>query len=226
MQFRNIIEIDAERCNGCGQCVLDCAEGAIAIIDGKATIVSESYCDGLGACLSSCPQDALTIVQREAPAFDEEAAHRHVAALSAKQGCQGASPRQFSAPGMHAASLFAPMTKTWPVKLRLVPAEAPFLAGADILLAADCAGAASPLFHELAAGRVPLIVCPKFENHADIEKKLHEIIVTSKPRSLTALRMEVPCCRGTVSLCASLASQFGIPFQERLMYRNGQLADR
>ncbi len=225
-QFRDIIEIDTDRCNGCGQCVLDCAEGAIAIVDGKAKVVSESFCDGLGACLSGCPQKALTIVRREAPAFDEEAARQHVAALSDRRtGCPGTIPGKFPVPGKKAAELFAPVSRTWPVKLRLVPAGAPFLAGADLLLAADCSGAVSPLFHELAEGRVPLIACPKFENRIDMEMKLRELIVTGRPRSLTALRMEVPCCRGLSQLCVSLAEQSGIPFAEKIMQRDGTLSD-
>lgn len=223
-QFRDIVEIDTERCNGCGQCVLDCAEGAIAIIDGKAKVVSESFCDGLGACLSGCPQKALTIVRREAPIFDEEAAKKHVAERAGSHSrCQGTAPQQFSVPGTRAAELFAPATHTWPVKLRLVPAGAPFLADASLLLAADCSAAVSPRFHELAKGRVPLLVCPKFENHADMETRLREIIAAGHPDSLMALRMEVPCCRSLATLCASLASQFAIPFEEKIMQRDGTL---
>ncbi len=223
-QFRDIIEIDAERCDGCGQCVLDCAEGAIAIVDGKAKVVSESFCDGLGACLSGCPQNALAIVRREAPAFDEEAAMRHVASLSGKKaGCPGTTVRPFSTPGERAAGLLAPAAHTWPLKLRLAPAGAPFLKGADLLLAADCSGAASPRFHELAEGRVPLIVCPKFEVRAEVEARLHEILAVGRPRSLTALRMEVPCCRGTVALSETLARKFDIPFQEYMMRCDGTL---
>lgn len=254
--FRNIIEIDRDRCNGCGQCVLDCAEGAIAIIDGKATVVSDSYCDGLGACLSGCPQGALSIVQREAAPFDEEAALRHAASsrtearADAPKGCPGSAVRTFperhsgNASGNTPASGPATMSgsapafgtapgapdpfagaRSWPVKLRLVPPSAPFLRNADLLLAADCSAAASPHFHELAAGKVVLIACPKFEE--GVRDRLTELCRVARPASLTVLRMEVPCCRGLAAACRDAASACGdaFPVHERIMGCDGRFRD-
>ena len=242
-QHRNIIQIDRERCNGCGRCVLDCAEGAIAIIDGKATVVSDSYCDGLGACLSGCPQNALTIVRREADAFDEKAATEHAArrkepacagsaaaefGKSSARGCpgtaaeeSGGTPPAPSPLGARAAGMFAEARRTWPVKLRLVPASAPFLRNADILLAADCGPAASPGFHSLAQGRVVLIACPKFEDNADIRSRLTSIFTEAKPASVTVVRMEVPCCHGLADACRDAAAACGIPLRELVMRRDG-----
>lgn len=225
---RKIIEIDEERCNGCGQCVLDCAEGAIAIIDGKAKIVSDVFCDGLGACLGSCPVDALKIIEREAPAFDEEAAMEHVRKRDAATGkpaaphghggmgghgqghhggmgghgggCPGAALRMVnkaSAPVFAVAGGEVAGPGHWPMKIRLVPPTAPFLRGADVLVAADCAAAASPIFHaHFAKGKVVLIGCPKFDDTEAYAHRLAEILQTSGIASLTVLRMEVPCCRG------------------------------
>ncbi len=265
-EVRNIIKIDRDLCTGCGQCVLDCAEGAIAIVDGKATVVSESYCDGLGACLSGCPQDALTIEQREADPFDEEAAMAHVArtkekvgsscpgsaafeagraepakaepgfvfpmqgAFAAKpHGCPGSAVRDFGAgePNMpQAASAGQGMRRlTWPVKLRLVPPQAPFLANAHILLAADCAPAASALFHQEAHGRVVLIACPKFEDGDAMKDKLVSLLRCAQPASVTVIRMEVPCCRGIAAICREACADCGMEdrFAEKVFGCDGQL---
>ena len=249
-EVRNIIKIDRDLCTGCGQCVLDCAEGAIAIVDGKAEVVSESYCDGLGACLSGCPQEALTIEQREADPFDEEAAMAHVArtkagsscpgstafeagkpepALQARpgfvfpmqgafaekpHGCPGSAVRDFEAKGSsmpQAPSQGQGMRRlTWPVKLRLVPPQAPFLANSHILLAADCAAAASALFHQEADGKVVLIACPKFEDTDAMKDKLVSILRSAQPASVTVIRMEVPCCKGIASICREACAALGM----------------
>lgn len=216
--LRKIIEIDEERCNGCGQCVLDCAEGAIAIVDGKAKVIADHFCDGLGACLQGCPQDALHIVEREADPFDPAAveAHLHAKGMPAAPhasslpgaalpplacGCPGSAARSFAegpAGGGH-----------WPVKLRLVPAHAPFLDNAHLLLAADCAPAVFPGFHTLAQGKVVLTLCPKFEDNAAMLQKLADICANRHPQSLTALRMEVPCCKGLESMAREAVRQAG-----------------
>lgn len=244
-EYRNIIEIDRDRCNGCGQCVLDCAEGAIAIIDGKAAVVSDSYCDGLGACLSGCPQNALAIVRREAAPFDEEAAMRHVARQKearrqqlfqplGKQephgtlgcGCSGTTVHEFAPrkpQGNEAAGPVGERRQTWPVKLRLVPPSAPFLKGADILLAADCSAPASARFHEIASGKVVLIACPKFEDNQEMRARLVALFTEARPSSVTALRMEVPCCRGIAAVCREAAGECGIPVHELVMGRDGEL---
>lgn len=243
-EYRNIIEINRERCNGCGQCVLDCAEGAIAIIDGKAAVVSDSYCDGLGACLSGCPQNALTIVRREAVPFDEEAAMRHVASRKEARrqqlfqplgkhepgtlgcGCSGSTVQEFAPQkpqGSKAAGPVVGRRQTWPVKLRLVPPSAPFLKGADILLAADCSPAASARFHEIAAGKVVLIACPKFEDNQEMRDRLTALFAEARPASVTALRMEVPCCRGIAAVCHEAAASCGLVADELVMGRDGNL---
>lgn len=208
---RPIIEIDEEKCNGCGQCVLDCAEGALAIIDGKAKLISDVYCDGLGACLN-CPEGALRLVEREAPEFDEEAA------LTAKAKRDGTAqphrPHGGGCPGSMART-FTPLTggpatmppagsqdlraqvPTWPIQLRLVPPTAPYLRGANILLAAHCAGFALPNLHaDWMRGRVPIIACPKLEDNEVLVEKLTAIIKQGGIAGITVLRMSVPCCGG------------------------------
>ena len=244
-EYRNIIEIDRERCNGCGQCVLDCAEGAIAIIDGKATVVSDSYCDGLGACLSGCPQNALAIVRREAVPFDEEAAMRHVARQKEERrqqlfqplgkhephgtlgcGCSGATVQEFAPRKRQESKAAGPVgerRQTWPVKLRLVPPSAPFLKGADILLAADCSAPASARFCEIASGKVVLIACPKFEDNQEMRARLVALFTEARPASVTVLRMEVPCCRGIAAVCHEAAEECGISVRELFMGRRGVL---
>ena len=244
-EYRNIIEIDRERCNGCGQCVLDCAEGAIAIIDGKATVVSDSYCDGLGACLSGCPQNALAIVRREAVPFDEEAAMRHVARQKEERrqqlfqplgkhephgtlgcGCSGATVQEFAPRKRQESKAAGPVgerRQTWPVKLRLVPPSAPFLKGADILLAADCSAPASARFCEIASGKVVLIACTKFEDNQEMRARLVALFTEARPASVTVLRMEVPCCRGIAAVCHEAAEECGISVRELVMGRNGEL---
>lgn len=244
-EYRNIIEINKDRCNGCGQCVLDCAEGAIAIIDGKAEVVSDSYCDGLGACLSGCPQNALNIVRREAVPFDEEAAMRHVASRKEARrqqlfqpldkhgshgtlgcGCSGSTVQEFAPQKPQENETAGPVAErrqTWPVKLRLVPPSAPFLKGADILLAADCSSAASARFHEIASGKVVLIACPKFEDNQEMRDRLLALFTEARPSSVTVLRMEVPCCRGIAAVCHEAATACGLPVQQLIMGRDGNL---
>lgn len=208
---RDVITIDEAKCDGCGQCVTACAEGALAIIDGKARLVSDVYCDGLGACLGHCPQGAITVVQREAPAFDEAAVHTHLAKLgrpAAKpsimlqphgHACPGSQARALApAPSAPAATGRTPSALGhWPVQLKLVNPGAPFLAGAEILLTADCTPVALPDFHrDWVQGRVVLMACPKLDDLAAHTAKLAAILQQAKPRKITVLRMEVPCCGG------------------------------
>lgn len=215
MAKRLIIEIDEDKCNGCGQCVLDCAEGALAIVDGKAKLIRDSYCDGLGACLS-CPEGALQLIEREAEEFDEEAAlaakaeREGTAPAHAGHGAQGMTPRPGGCPGSMARALkpLSPVTAaanpglavdlpSWPIQLRLVPPTALFLKGAQILLAAHCAGFALPNLHkDWLAGRIPVIACPKLEDNAALLEKLTAIIKSGQIAGLTVLRMSVPCCGG------------------------------
>lgn len=254
---RAILHIDEDLCNGCGQCVLDCAEGAIQIIDGKAKIVSDSFCDGLGACLGGCPTGALTITEREAVPFDEATAMEHVAkqhnteAEESACGCKGhehgTKTQQSPCVGGHAQAAFvgaarqpiaAPATRhggcpgaqaqgaPWPVKLRLIPPDAPFLKGADLVIAADCAApVATRFYEEYAKGSVVLIGCPKFEDTGAMTEKLTAIFKAAKPRSCTVLCMEVPCCAGIVGAAreAYEASGRGFFWRELVLSRRGEV---
>ncbi|ATD80741.1 4Fe-4S binding domain-containing protein [Desulfovibrio desulfuricans] len=239
-----IIEIDEERCNGCGNCVADCAEGAIAIIDGKARVISDSFCDGLGACIGRCPTDALRIIQREAPPFDEAAALAQLATLKTDERKNGVAPSPHAAPSLHALTPqlgasplrgtcpgtrpgsgpgWTPGAAPWPVKLRLVAPDAPFLHGADLLIAADCAAPVTPQFQELLGSKALLICCPKFEDTAATVDKLTAIFRQADLRSCTVLRMEVPCCGGLVRAVrtAHQASGTACRLEERVLSRGG-----
>lgn len=224
---RKIVVIDEERCNGCGECVPSCAEGAIRIVDGKARLVSETYCDGLGACLGTCPQDAIRIEERAAEPFDERAVAEHLgsnpSAPTGPSRHQGHSPEEHhssghTCPGARAATLSphgvsgsldatgqgtddedVPPSQLghWPVQLRLVPPTAPYLAGANLILCADCVPFAVADFHNrYLAGRVVLVGCPKLDDLEAYREKLKDILRTARPASMTVLRMEVPCCGG------------------------------
>ena len=210
--MRKIIEIDDELCNGCGQCVPSCAEGALEIVDGKARMLAEKYCDGLGACLGECPQGALRIIEREAEDFDEQAVEQLLAARKASQqkkvaaGCVCPSSQvqnfQTTAPAAKAKQFISqPVGPTnsalthWPVQIRLVPSSAPFLKGADLLVAADCTAFAYPDFHkDLLAGKVLMVGCPKFDEAEAYVQKFSEIFSSANLNSLTLAIMEVPCC--------------------------------
>lgn len=206
--LRPIIEIDEEKCDGCGQCILNCAEGALAIVNGKARLISDMYCDGLGACLA-CPQGALRIVEREAEDFNEEAAlaartQRDRANAAARPpfgaGCPGSAARTLTPlTGMPQARAGDPALQAslsaWPVQLRLVPPVAPFLRNARVLLAAHCAGFALPDLHrDWIAGRIPVIACPKLEDNALLVDKLTALLRQGGMAGLDILRMSVPCC--------------------------------
>jgi len=224
MAVREVIEIDEKLCDGCGDCVTACAEGAIEIIDGKARLVSDVYCDGLGACLGHCPQGALTVIEREAEGFDEIAVERRLAEIGTVSppgaarprlqvvaqpagmggGCPGSrtqmlEPAPSSAvPGSGPAS----QLRHWPVQLHLVPPTAPFFHDADVLLAADCVAFAVGDFHQrFLAGHSLAIACPKLDGNQDIYvEKLVAMIDEAKIRSLKVMVMEVPCCGGLVRL--------------------------
>lgn len=179
---RPIIAIDEDKCNGCGQCILDCAEGALAIVDGKARLISETYCDGLGACLN-CPMGALSLAMRDARPFDEEAA------LAAKrQREKGLVPL-----GMAAQEQKAHLD-VWPIQLELVLPTAQFLRGAPLLLAAHCAGFAARDIQELMKNHVPVIACPKLQKQDALADRLTAILKANETPAITILRMSVPCC--------------------------------
>ncbi len=202
MVKRNIVHIDEEKCNGCGQCIPNCAEGALKIIDGKARIVDDAYCDGLGACLGHCPQDAIFIMEREAPEFDEEAVHEHLETLKTSEtlacGCPASQVQILNdSPDTlkHHEAPTQSALRHWPIQLNLVPIEAPFFKDADLLLMADCTAAAYPALHQkLLKDRSVVLGCPKFDDVDHYIEKLTEILKRNDLRSLTVAHMEVPCC--------------------------------
>ncbi|EHM13154.1 4Fe-4S protein [Jonquetella anthropi DSM 22815] len=238
---RRIIRIDEEKCDGCGQCATACHENAIEIINGKAKLVSDTYCDGLGDCLGQCPRGAISFEEREADAYDAAAVAQRVASrtVGAKThpctgGCPGSAARRLFQPAGDApavpAAVPAPALQhagrlsTWPVQLRLVPPGAPFLAGANWVLAADCVAYAYRGFHDtfLADGTVCLIGCPKLDDTQAYETKLAQMITVARPASLTVALMEVPCC----SRLALLAEKAIEAARVSLEYRRVQLSLR
>ena len=208
-ELRKIIRIDEELCDGCGICAEACHEGAIQMIDGKAVLVSEIYCDGLGDCIGECPRGAISFEEREAEPYDEEAVK---AMLSAKNGCSVGCPgtmareikslseeekRPRTTEEIHLSGL-----RNWPVQLKLVPEEAPYLRGANIVIAADCTAFSHADFHRifLGDGTVCLIGCPKLDDSPFYEEKIKRIIEKNRPESLTVVYMVVPCCSKLVKL--------------------------
>jgi Pyruvate/2-oxoacid:ferredoxin oxidoreductase delta subunit len=224
--IRKIVKIDEEKCNGCGACVIKCAEGALQIIDGKAKLISDNYCDGLGACLGTCPQDAITVEEREAEDFDEHAVEQHLKTMKHGKdelpcGCPSATVTQFERTEIPATEAVeaAPQSRLshWPVQLTLVPPFAPFLQGADVVLAADCVPFAYAGFHQdFLKEHALLVACPKLDDFQAHLDKLTEILRQSSPKSLTVVHMEVPCCSGLTYIAkqAILASGKDIPLRE------------
>lgn len=207
--LRKIIEIDEELCNGCGQCVTGCAEGALQIIDGKAKVVSETFCDGLGACIGECPTGALKIVERKAPPFDEKAAKKHLSKKGNETlpcGCPSTHIQIFDKPSAcgeankpkHFDSVPEESSLShWPIQIKLIPAGAPFLKGADLLVLADCTAVAFPSLHrDLMKGKVVMMGCPKFDDVQEYVQKFADIFKTAGIKSVTTVVMEVPCCAG------------------------------
>jgi NAD-dependent dihydropyrimidine dehydrogenase PreA subunit len=205
---RRIIHIDEEKCNGCGACASACHENAIGMVNGKAKLLRDDYCDGLGDCLPQCPTGAITFVEREAAAYDEAAVKANQAKL-AQQNAQAAHPHAGGCPGAAARALnnrpAAPVTESgerpsqlrqWPVQIKLAPTRAPYFNGANLLIAADCTAYAYASFHEkFIRNRITLIGCPKLDD-IDYSEKLTEIIKNNDIKSVTIVRMEVPCCGG------------------------------
>ncbi len=205
-QKRQIIKIDEDLCDGCGQCVPACEEGAIQVINGKARLIGEKYCDGLGICLGKCPTGALSIEEREAEPFDQEAVQEYLDRQVDNQavtGCPSAACQQF------AAGNKANMNQTvqesalshWPVQIKLVSPEAPFLKDADLLITADCAPVATAEYHSrFLPGKVALLGCPKFDEVQDYLDKFADILSRGDISSITVLSMEVPCCSGLLGI--------------------------
>jgi len=229
---RKIIEINEELCNGCGQCVRACAEGAIQMVNGKARLVSEAYCDGLGACIGDCPTGALEVVERESEVFDEAAVHKHLDQLAGHSdgGCPSAQAMTFS-PAAAAVSdtPVQPALGHWPVQIRLVSASAPFLQEADITVAADCVPVAYPAFHrDFVAGKVVMIGCPKFDDPTPYVERFVEIFSHNRVRRVTVVVMEVPCCQGLPVLVerAREMAKADVPIEKVVVSRDGRIVHR
>ncbi len=225
--IRKIITIDEEKCNGCGLCASACHEGAIGIVAGKAKLLREDYCDGLGDCLPACPTGAITFEEREAPAYDETAV---LAAKKAKEsplpcGCPG-SACQTVKPAAPCAAVEVPsQLQNFPVQIKLVPVNAPYLNGADLLIAADCTAYAYGNFHnEFMQGKVTLIGCPKLD-HVDYSEKLAQIIAHNDIKSIILTRMTVPCCGGLSYAAKTALEQSGknIPLHIVTISPDGQI---
>ena len=228
---RKIIKIDENKCNGCGLCAAACHEGAIGMVNGKAKLLREDYCDGLGDCLPACPTGAITFEEREAPAYDHAAvlaakAARQTAGAPLPCGCPGSASRVIRREERPAASGEIPSElRQFPVQLKLVPVRAPYFDGADLLIAADCTAFAYGAFHrDFIRGRVVLVGCPKLDE-GDYTEKLSAILAANEIRSVTVVRMEVPCCGGIqrAAEAAVAASGRRIPLKVSVIGIDGQL---
>lgn len=198
--IRKIIQIDDQKCNGCGACASACHEGAIGMINGKAVLLRDDYCDGLGDCLPTCPTGAISFVEREAAAYDEKAVAAHMQKNAVHSGCPGHQIRTFNknmdTPSDQQQVLTPSRLSQWPCQLKLVPVNAPYFNGADLLIAADCSAFAYAHMHEnFMKGKITLIGCPKLDS-IDYSEKLTEILRQNSVRSVSVVRMEVPCCGG------------------------------
>ena len=239
--IRKIIHIDEEKCNGCGLCANACHEGAIDIIDGKAKLVRENFCDGFGDCLPGCPTGAISFEEREAPAYDEAAVKEsqkkkmeekmnnfHIA-----EGCPGSRTAEFhreeANPTEQAVNSVQPVSRLnqWPCQIKLVPTQASFFDGAKLLIAADCTAYAYANMHEeFMKGKITIIGCPKLDA-VDYTDKLTEIIRDNDIKSVTIVRMEVPCCGGLQRAAENALRASGkfIPWQVVTISRDGKILD-
>ena len=238
---RKIIEIDENKCNGCGACAAACHEGAIAMIGGKARLMRDDYCDGFGDCLPHCPTGAITFVEREAVPYNEaavQAAKKHKAAAAhtcpgsmAKTlhgGCPGSAAKSMAPASAAPAAEYAPsQLRQWPVQIKLVPVNAPYFDGARLLIAADCTAYAYAAFHEkFIRGHITLVGCPKLDG-VDYTDKLADILRSNDIREVTVVRMEVPCCGGLENAAKRALQQSGkfIPWQVVTISTEGQILD-
>ena len=227
--IRRIIEIDEEKCNGCGLCAEACHEGAIGMVDGKARLLRENYCDGLGDCLPACPMNAISFVEREAPAYDEAAV---LAAKKAKEaplpcGCPGTNAKAIERAAPVVTEKAESQLRQWPVQIKLAPVNAPYFNGANLLIAADCTAYAYGNFHnDFIRNRITLIGCPKLDA-GDYAEKLTAIIANNDIKSVTIVRMEVPCCGGIEHAAkrALQASGKFIPWQVVTISTDGRILD-
>ncbi len=232
---RRIVKIDQDKCNGCGACAAACHEGAIAMVDGKAQLMRDDYCDGLGDCLPACPTGAISFVEREAAAYDEQAVlankqkkmQQHGMRLHG--GCPGTQMKtiQHTEPsGVEAApAMVQSRLSQWPVQIKLVPVNAPYFDGAKLLIAADCTAYAYAAFHEqFIKGHITLVGCPKLDS-VDYSEKLTEIIRRNDIKSVTIVRMEVPCCGGLEHAAKTALQNSGkfIPWQVVTISTDGRI---
>lgn len=236
--IRKIIHIDEEKCNGCGACAKACHEGAIGMINGKAKLLRDDYCDGLGDCLPTCPTGAITFIEREAAAYDEQAvkANMEKKAKSAKLpcGCPGSQSKSLhrenteAFEGFSAKSVPVSRLQQWPVQIKLAPINAPYFSGAKLLVAADCTAYAYANFHEdFIKGKITLVGCPKLDA-VDYSEKLTQIIANNDIKSVTVVRMEVPCCGGIEHAVITALQNSGkfIPWQVVTISTDGRILDR
>ncbi len=230
--IRKIIHIDEEKCNGCGSCAKACHEGAIGMVNGKAKLLRDDYCDGLGDCLPACPTGAITFVQREAAAYNEEAvktAKRKKNEPILPCGCAGThvkkiQPKSIPEESYERAARPSRLSQ-WPVQIKLVPVNAPYFDGANLLVAADCTSYAYGDFHNrFIKNRITLIGCPKLDN-ADYAQKLTEIIKKNNVKSVTVVRMEVPCCGGIEMAVKTALKESGklLPWQVVVISTDGKI---
>ena len=237
---RRIIEIDRDKCNGCGACADACHEGAIAMVDGKAQLMRDDYCDGLGDCLPTCPTGAIAFVEREAVAYDEKAVMENKQkrmrekmkkeGMTLPCGCPGTQSKRIE----HAEHTEPEVSREsvsrlsqWPVQIKLVPVNAPYFEGAKLLIAADCTAYAYAAFHErFIRGHITLVGCPKLDS-VDYSEKLTEIIRNNDIKSVTVVRMEVPCCGGLEHAAKTALQKSGkfIPWQVVTISTDGRILD-
>lgn len=235
---RKIVKIYEEKCNGCGLCVNACHEGALELINGKAVLLSDVYCDGLGDCLPKCPVDAIEIIERDAEEFDKELVEKRMAERKNKQeplscGCPGHAAKEIK---VNTAPVVSKAIKTeqteltsqlrqWPVQIKLVSPYAPYFDNSHILVAADCTAYAYANIHdEFMKGKITLIGCPKLDS-VDYSEKLTEILKNNDVKSITVLRMEVPCCTGIVNAVKTALLNSGkmIPWDFKIVSTDGRI---
>ena len=233
---RRIIEIDQNKCNGCGACASACHEGAIAMVNGKAQLMRDDYCDGLGDCLPTCPTGAISFAEREAAAYDEQAVLENKQKKMQKEGmtlhhsCPGMQLKTFEHKAASEAVVPAAQESQlsqWPVQIKLVPVNAPYFSGAKLLIAADCTAYAYAAFHEkFIKGHITLVGCPKLDS-VDYSEKLTEIIAKNDIKSVTVVRMEVPCCGGLENAAKTALQNSGkfIPWQVVTISTDGRILD-
>lgn len=231
---RKIIKIDEEKCNGCGACANACHEGAIGMVGGKAKLLREDYCDGLGDCLPACPTGAITFEEREAPAYNEDAvlaAKKQKSKENLPCGCPGTASGtiRHDAPNAENADSVAVHSRLsqWPIQIKLVPTRAPYFNGAHLLVAADCTAYAYGNFHnDFIKNKITVIGCPKLDM-VDYAEKLTQIIAENDIKSVTVVRMEVPCCGGIENAVKQALQKSGkfIPWGVVTISREGKILE-